>query len=120
MSYRVQMDAENVECRIPLADLGVIAESFWGIIIRDKHVQLTFEWEEDETPLAGKVVGKEIVLNKKQNGSFLNSSDGGLAMLLEKYNGSGTIREDGEEGDDVTITRYENGSRKKGKIVFEE
>jgi hypothetical protein len=120
MSYAVTMHAEEVDCKIPLKDLGSLVKDFCHVEIGDKRVSLLLQWEEDAPHIHGKIVGDEIVLNAKQYGTFKNSSDGGLADLLVTYKGSGIITEDGEGGNDTTVTKWVHGVQKKGRVVFDE
>jgi hypothetical protein len=120
MSYAVSMDAENVECKIPVSELATLIKKFETITVNDGDtIALDLEWEEDGSPITGKIIGSEIILDAEQNGTYKNSSDGGLAYLLTTYNGSGTITETGED-DETEVTKFTNGKFKVGRIVFDD
>ena len=120
MSYAVSMDAENVVCKIPLSEMGSLIKKFETITITDGDtIALDFKWEEDGSPVTGNIVGDIIILHAEQNGTYKNSSDGGLSYLLTTYKGSGTITETGED-DESEVTKYTIGKPKVGRIVFDE
>jgi hypothetical protein len=119
MSYAVSMDAENVVCKIPLSEMGSLMKKFEDINKHENLIELNLEWEEDRSPITGKIVGDVIVLDAEQGGTFKNSSDGGLSYLLTTYKGSGTITETGED-DESEVTKYTNGKSKVGRIVFDD
>jgi hypothetical protein len=118
MSYAVSMETDNIDCKIPVSELPKLIEIFETVVIDKKKVSLSLTWEEDLSPIRGKIVGDEIVLNSKQCGTFKNSSSGGLEDLLSTYKGSGIITETGED-DDQEIYKYVKGVRKEGRILFD-
>jgi len=119
MSYATTMEGTNIDVKIPLSEIKWLTENFEeGVSLSKEEVNLVMSWEEDNALINGKLEGNEIILNKEQRGTFKNSSDGGLALILEKFNGSGEIREVGEDGE-TNFVKYENGQEKKGKVVFE-
>jgi len=120
MAYAVTTDAREIDCIIPVSDLGEIAKEFYEVLVRSNEVELTQFWEEDGAPITGKIVGESIVLNDEHHGTYNNSSDGGLVYLLTKYKGSGIIEDVGEDGSDHAITKYVNGVERKGRIVFDD
>ena len=128
MSYTVVMSAEDIDCKINLLEMPKLVEHFESISITEesnvtkyprKVIGLTLEWEEDDAEIEGVIEGDTIILNKEQQGSFKNSSDGGLAWLLETYKGSGIITESGEDAEDTSVYKYINGIMKKGRVVFD-
>jgi hypothetical protein len=94
-------------------------KKFENITKTEDTIALGLAWEEDGSPITGKIVGDVIILDSEQNGTYKNSSDGGLAYLLTTYKGSGTITEDGED-DESEVTKYTNGKPKVGRIVFDD
>ena len=130
MSYTVNMEAEKVNLKIPISELPKLVKQFGLVRIvnsdfpseegeeGEKNVSLEQDWEEDDLALEGKLIGDMIVFNSEQHGIFKNSSDGGLGWLLEKYKGSGEVKEVGEDGE-AEFTKYVDGKAKKGKVVFE-
>lgn len=119
MSYAVSMDAENVVCKIPLSEMATLMKKFETVTKTEDTIALDLAWEEDGSPITGKIVDDVIVLDSEQNGTYKNSSDGGLGYLLTTYKGSGTITESGEGGDQ-DVTKYTNGKSKVGRIVFDD
>lgn len=120
MSYAVSMDAENVVCKIPLSEMASLMKKFNTVTKTEDTIALDLEWEEDGSPITGKIIGDVIILDSEQNGTYKNSSDGGLAYLLTTYKGSGTITETGEDGDDHDVTKYTDGKSKVGRVVFDD
>jgi hypothetical protein len=119
MSYAVRMNGEDISCKIPMNELSKLKKEFEAIEIKGREIAFTFEWEEDEAQIRGTIEREEIILDPHQHGTFKNSSDGGLEILLTRYNGSGIVSETGEEGEEI-VYKYSNGIRKKGKIVFDD
>lgn len=117
MSYSVNMKAKNIRCQIPLSQMQWLQENFEEIRIKKPDIDLLFEWEEDGGEIKGKLIADIIVLCKEQEGRYLNSSDGGLGLLLGRFKGNGEIIMTGEEGD-TDFIKYTNGKAKKGKIIY--
>jgi len=122
MSYAITMNAEDVDLEIPLAEIHALATNDWyEILIKGWKVEIQQNCEEDCWALKGRVVGGDtVVFDRKQDGTFKHSSDGGLGELLEKYGGSAVVHTVGEDGADATAVKYVKGKKKKGRIVFEE
>jgi hypothetical protein len=114
------MHAEDVECYIPSADICVLTKMFEKIKInKNGKVSFIYAWEEDCGEITGTLEKENIILDSCQSGTFKNSSDGGLSILLEKYKGDGIIRESGEDGES-SVCKYVKGVEKKGKVMFED
>lgn len=118
MSYAITMDAEKIKCRIPTSELPNLIKEFKDVEIRGREIAFTLQWEEDGEPIRGTIEGDEIVLDPEQHGTYKNSSDGGLELLLERYKGSGIVTETGED-DEQSVYKFTDGIQKKGKITFE-
>lgn len=118
MSYSITMDAQEVECKIPLTEISKIRKQFEEIEINKDHIKFIYEYEEDDGSIVGKIVNGMIILDTDQHGSFKNSSDGGISILLSDYKGNGLITLTGEEGEQ-SIYKYTDGVSKQGKVVFD-
>lgn len=121
MSYAITMNAEDVNCKIPLCDIPKLQKEYEEVkFCKNNQIELIFDWEEDGGCITGKIIENEIILDSEQHGIFRRSSDGGLSSLLEDYKGDGMITECGEEGDGSDVTKYVKGVKKKGRIVFDD
>lgn len=118
MSYAITMDGRNVQCKMPLKGIAKIKKQFEEIKIDKSQIEFIFECEEDDGSITGSVVNGMVILDTEQHGTFKNSSDGGISILLSEYKGSAVITLTGEEGEQK-VYKYTDGESKEGHISFD-